>query len=87
MASVPLALVGTLLLLAGGVLGMAPVALAGALASGATVALNHAFLRAIAQSEGWGRALATIPLLWLELLVVGAGTGVGMISYLVGRRY
>jgi hypothetical protein len=87
MASVPLALVATLLVVAGGVLGHAPIALAGALGTAAAIVLNHGFVRAIAGSEGWGRALATIPVLWLELLVVGAGTGIGMISYLLGRRY
>ena len=49
--------------------------------------LPGGFLGAIRTSEGAGRALATIPLLWLELLVVGAGTGVGMLGYALGRRY
>jgi len=87
MASVPLAMVAALLLVAGAVLGMAPLTVAGCLALGGTVVLNHGFVGAIRESEGWGRALASIPLLWLELLVVGAGTGIGMISYVVGRRY
>jgi len=87
MASVPLAMLAALLLVAGAVLGMAPITVAGVLALGGTVVLNHGFVGAIRESEGWGRAVASIPLLWLELLVVGAGTGLGMISYLVGRRY
>ena len=87
MASVPLAMLAALLLVAGAVLGMAPLTVAGVLALGGTVVLNHGFVGAIRESEGWGRAVASIPLLWLELLVVGAGTGLGMISYLVGRRY
>jgi len=28
-----------------------------------------------------------VPLLWLELFVVGVGTAVGMLSFAVGRRY
>jgi hypothetical protein len=51
------------------------------------VALNHGFLAAIRASEGTLRALAVIPLLWLELVVVGVGSGVGMLSYALGRRY
>ena len=87
MASVPLAMVATLLLVAGAVLGMLPLTVAGGLALGGTVVLNHGFVGAIRESEGWGRAVASIPLLWLELLVVGAGTGIGMMTYLFGRRY
>ena len=33
------------------------------------------------------RMLAAIPVLWLELLVVGGGTAVGLVSYPFGRRY
>lgn len=87
MASVPLAMLAALLLVAGAVLGLPPLTVAGGLALGGTVVLNHGFVGAIRESEGWSRALASIPLLWLELLVVGAGTGVGLISYLLGRRY
>jgi hypothetical protein len=31
--------------------------------------------------------VAAIPVLWLELLVVGTGTAVGLASYPFGRRY
>ncbi len=87
MASVPLATLGMPTLLGGAALGL-PLALAlGGLALGGTLVLNRDFLRAIGTSEGPGRALAAIPLLWLELLVVGVGTGVGMLSYAIGRRY
>ena len=40
-----------------------------------------------ARSDGWGRALAAVPLLWLELLVVGVGTAVGCSRSPFGRRY
>src|SRR5207249_8289903 len=57
-------------------LGSAAAAGAGGFALAGTLALNGGFLAAIRTSEGTGRALAAIPLLWLELLVVGAGTGI-----------
>jgi hypothetical protein len=34
-----------------------------------------------------GADLAAVPVLWLELLVVGGGTAVGLASYPFGRRY
>jgi hypothetical protein len=85
--SVPLAALGTAALVAAAAAGVPAVAVAGALAMAGAVVLNRGFIEAIRSSDGWMRALAAIPLLWLELLVVGAGTGVGMASYLVGRRY
>jgi len=87
MASVPLATLGAPALVAGAALGSAAAAGAGAIALAGAVALNRGFLAAIRASEGAPRALAAIPLLWLELLVVGAGTGVGMLTYVLGRRY
>jgi len=87
MASVPLAALGAPALAAGTALGVVALAVLGAVALAGTIALNAGFLRAIHASDGWGRALAAIPLLWLELLVVGAGTGVGLATYAVGRRY
>jgi GT2 family glycosyltransferase len=87
MASVPLAALGTPALLLGLLLGVPALALIGGAALGAVAMLNAGFLNAIRDSEGPGRALAAIPLLWLELLVVGAGTGVGLLSYVLGRRY
>jgi len=87
MVSVPLATLATPLLLLGIVLRQ-PVLLAPAvLGLAVAVALNRGFIAALRASDGWGRALAAIPLLWLELLVVGAGTGVGLATYLLGRRY
>jgi GT2 family glycosyltransferase len=87
MASVPLTGLGVAALVAGTVLGLPVLAAGGAAALGVVVGLNRPFLGAIAASEGWGRALRAIPLLWLELVVVGAGTGVGLLSYALGRRY
>ena len=86
-ASVPLAGTGAAAVLAGALAGLPLLAGLGGLALGGTVALNRGFVAAIGASEGWVRALGTIPLLWLELVVVGAGAGVGMVSYLFGRRY
>jgi len=87
MLSVPLTVLGA----AGVALGLAlrsPAIVATGTASAATVvAFNREFLTAIAATEGWLRAVASIPLLWLELLVSGAGIGAGMLSYLMGRRY
>ena len=87
MASVPLATLGVPALIAGAALGSAAAAGAGGFALAGTLALNASFLAAIQTSEGTGRALAAVPLLWLELLVVGAGTGIGMLTYGLGRRY
>jgi GT2 family glycosyltransferase len=87
MASVPLAPVAVLAAVAGIVLRMPALMALGGVALAGVAALNHGFLRAIGSSEGWGRVIGAIPLLCLELLVVGAGTAVGMIGYALGRRY
>jgi GT2 family glycosyltransferase len=87
MASVPLAALGMPALVLGVALGVPAATAAAVLALAGAVALNHGFIAAIRTSDGWGRALAAIPLLWLELVVVGAGTGVGLATYLLGRRY
>jgi len=87
MASVPLAAVGTALLVAAAALRVAGIAAPGLASLIGVVALNREFLGAIRASEGLSRALAAIFLLWIELLVVGVGTGVGIVSYLLGRRY
>ncbi|HWP64742.1 MAG TPA: glycosyltransferase family 2 protein [Candidatus Limnocylindria bacterium] len=51
------------------------------------IALNGEFLSVIRASEGWGRTLCALPVLVLELLVVGVGTGVGLVTYPLGARY
>src|SRR5262245_23581817 len=87
MASVPLAGLAVLALLAGLALKSAPLAAIGLLAVAGVMGLNAAFLAAIRRSEGWLRTLAAVPVLWLELLVVGVGTAVGLLSFPFGRRY
>jgi GT2 family glycosyltransferase len=87
MASVPLAGLTALALATGFAFGWpAATALGLAGAVGVTL-LNAGFLDAIRRSDGWVRALASVPLLWLELLVVGVGTAVGLLSFPFGRRY
>jgi hypothetical protein len=51
------------------------------------ILLNRQFLRTLRVHEGWHKALASIPLLWLELLVAGVGAGFGILSYPFGNRY
>ncbi len=87
MASVPLAGLTALALVLGVAFGWpAAMALGVAGLAGVTL-LNAGFLDAIRRSDGWGRALASVPVLWLELLVVGVGTAVGLLSFPFGRRY
>jgi GT2 family glycosyltransferase len=87
-ASVGVLGLALLALLAGAALGAGVPALVatGAFATLA-VALNAEFLAAIRTSEGWWRTLCTIPVLVLELLVVGVGTGVGLLTFPLGQRY
>jgi GT2 family glycosyltransferase len=87
MASVPLATLGTLALLVGVLLGPPALLVAGCALLAGTIVLNRAFLATILASEGWGRTVGAILLLWLELLVVGVGVGVGLLSFPFGRRY
>ena len=87
MASIPLFGLAILLGIVGAAAGLDWVQALAVLALAGTVVLNLEFLNAIRISDGIGRALASTPLLWLELLVVGAGTAVGLLSYPFGRRY
>jgi GT2 family glycosyltransferase len=87
MLSVPFTLLATAAVLLGLVLGVPAIAATGVVAGAAVVAFNREFLTTIASTEGWIRAGASVPLLWLELLVSGAGAAVGLLSYLIGRRY
>jgi len=61
-------------------------AIAVLLAAGA-VALNAEFLNAIRRSDGVWRTICSVPVLALELLVVGVGTGVGLLTYPLGKKY
>src|SRR5438093_870138 len=87
MASVPVALAATAALGAAAALGAPALGAVGLVALAAAIVLNASFLDAIRTSDGWGRAVAVAPLLWLELVVVGIGSGVGMLTYALGRRY
>jgi len=87
MVSVPLAALAVVVGLAGALLRIPVLEVAGLLGLAGTVVCNREFLGAIRASEGWRRTVASVPLLWLELLVVGAGTGIGILTYAVGRRY
>ncbi len=87
MASVPLATLGAPLVVAGVGLGVPVLGVAGANALAGALALNRGFVSAVGSSDGWGRALGAVPVLWAELVGVGAGTGVGMLTYAFGRRY
>jgi GT2 family glycosyltransferase len=86
-ASIPLAGLGTVALLAGGMLGRPMVAGVGVGAAALVVLLNRKFLQTIWVHEGWSRALASALLLWLELLVTGVGAGFGLLSFPFGNRY
>ena len=87
MASVPLASLGTVALIAGFGLRVPALLVTGCALLAGTVVLNRSFLDTIRTSEGWGRVLGAILLLWLELLVVGVGVGVGLVTYPLGQRY
>jgi len=87
MLSVPLAGLGLAALLVGAVLGSAALLAVGLGALVGTVLCNREFLSALRETDGLVRTLRAVPILWLELLVVGAGTAVGMLTYVFGRRY
>src|SRR5262249_40765997 len=87
MASVPLSGLAVLALMLGIVLGWKPLTAIGLLAAAGVLVLTASLADATRRSDGWGRALAAVPLLWLELLVVGVGTAVGLLSFPFGRRY
>src|SRR5215471_21827929 len=87
MTSVPLSVLAVLALLIGLVTGWRPATAIGLLAAGGVLGLNFGFLEAIRRSEGSLRALGALPVLWVELLVVGTGTAIGLVSFPFGRRY
>ena len=86
-ASIPLSAVGATGLLAGTLLAIGPLVVAGVAALGTVVVLNREFLNTMRKNDGWGRALGAVPVLWLELLVSAVGAGVGLVTYVLGRRY
>ena len=85
--SVLLSGIGLAALVLGALTGIGAVIAGGAFASLGALALNHEFLDVIRRSEGLGRAVSCLPLMWVELLTVGVGTAVGLISYPLGKRY
>jgi hypothetical protein len=87
MACVPIATLAAPLTAAGIAVGFPALTAVGCAGLAATVALNRGFIAAIRASDGGARALGAIPLLWLELVVVGVGTGIGLVTYAAGRRY
>ena len=87
MLSVPLSGLALAALVLGAALGSSALLAAGLGALAGTVVCNREFLGALRDSDGWVRTLRAVPILWLELLVVGAGTAVGMLTYVFGRRY
>ncbi|MGH7895044.1 MAG: glycosyltransferase family 2 protein [Candidatus Binatia bacterium] len=86
-ASVPLAGATLIVLLLGLAFGLPGASAFGGAGATGVMGLNWEFLTAIRRSDGWARMLAAVPVLWLELLVVGAGTVAGLATYPFGRRY
>ena len=86
-ASIPLAALGTALLPAGAALGRPSLIAAGLVMAALVVLLNREFLRTIRVHGGWRHALASVGLLWLELLVSVVGAGSGLLGFSVGNRY
>ncbi len=86
-ASVPLAGFGAAMLVLGLALGLPVLIGAGVAAGVGLVVVNREFLATIRESEGWPRAVGAVPLLWLELLVAGLGTAIGVLTYPFGNRY
>jgi GT2 family glycosyltransferase len=85
--SVPLAAVAVLLLLTGLVLGSKALLIANFLALTTILVLNVPFLRLIRAHGGvraWGLSCG---LLIIELLTAGAGSAVGIATYLGGKKY
>jgi len=85
--SVPLAAVAMLALLVGLVLGNRTLLLANFLALVAILVLNVPFLRLIRAHGGAGAWGPSCGLLIIELLAAGAGSAVGIATYLGGKKY
>jgi glycosyltransferase involved in cell wall biosynthesis len=86
-ASIPLMGLGTASLLVGAALGRPVLVAAGLVVAAIVVLLNREFLRTIRVHGGWRMALASVVLLWLELLVAGVGAGFGLLGFAFGNRY
>ena len=86
-ASVPLSGVAVLCPVLGRSLDLSFLTFLGVLALAGLVGLNTGFLGTLVRSQGRARALAAVLILWVELLVVGAGATTGLLTFLLGRRY
>jgi cellulose synthase/poly-beta-1,6-N-acetylglucosamine synthase-like glycosyltransferase len=86
-ASIPLALLGTAALLVGIALRMPILLSLGLLSAAIVILLNREFLHTIRINEGWGKALASVALVWMELVVAGVGACSGLVSFPFGSRY
>ena len=86
-ASIPLMGLGTASLLVGAALGRPMLVAAGLGVAAIVVLLNREFLRTIRVHGGHRLALASVALLWLELLVAGVGAGFGLLGFSFGNRY
>jgi hypothetical protein len=78
---------GTASLLVGAALGRPMLVAAGLGAAAIVVLFNREFLRTIRVHGGHRRALASVALLWLELLMAGVGAGFGLLGFSFGNRY
>ncbi len=85
--SVPLAGIAVLLLLAGMALGNRTLLMANFLALATILMLNVPFLRLIRAHGGVRAGSLSCGLLIIELLAAGAGSAVGIATYLGGKKY
>jgi GT2 family glycosyltransferase len=85
--SVPLAAVAVLVLLAALALGSAPLLGAGVVALGAIFMLNVPFLRLLRTHGGVKTWALGCAILVIELLAAGAGSAVGIATFIAGRKY
>jgi hypothetical protein len=86
-ASIPLVGAAVAALPLGVLSGQPPLVAAGLFLTGLIALLNREFPRTIRVHGGPGRALASVFLLWLELLVAGVGAGFGLLGFAFGNRY
>jgi len=84
---VPLAGLATLLLLTGILLGNHALLMANFLALATILVLNVPFLRLIRAHGGVRAGGLSCGLLIIELLAAGAGSAVGIATYLGGKKY
>jgi GT2 family glycosyltransferase len=86
-ASVPLAVLGALLVVAGLAAGSAALAGAGGLALVTTLVLNVPFLGLLHRHGGMQATALGSAILVIELLAAGIGSAYGIATFVVGRKY